>query len=105
MLGAGLYWLLLPCTLLAGEWRARVGMLRPRPPAPRRPAPRGCARASTGEEIPRDSPPRALAFQRRERAGGHGGPGSGTEWKARQAAARRGSLRAPDSAGRLRAGW
>lgn len=50
MLGAGLYWLLLPCTLLAGEWRARAGRLRPRTPAPR-----GCARASIGEQIPRDS--------------------------------------------------
>lgn len=62
-------------------------------------------RASIGEEIPRDSRPRALAFQRRERAGGLGGPGPGTEWKARQATARRGSARAPDSAGRLHAGW
>lgn len=90
VLAAGLYWLLLPCTLLAGEWRARAGRLRPR----------GCARASIGEEIPRDSRPRAPAFQRRERAGGLGGPGPGTE-----AAARRGSPGAPDSAGRLRAGW
>lgn len=70
-----------------------------------RPAPRGCARASIGEEIPRDSRPRAPAFLRRERAGGLGGPGWGTEWKAREAAARRGSRRAPDSAGRLCAGW
>lgn len=33
VLGAGLYWLLLPCTLLAGEWRARAGRLHPCTPA------------------------------------------------------------------------
>lgn len=92
MLGAGLYWLLLPCTLLAGEWKARAGRLRPGSAALRRPAPRGCARASRGEEIPRGSRPRAPTFLRRERAGGVGGPGPGTEWKhGRQRRQRRGS--------------
>lgn len=82
MLGAGLYWLLLPCTLLAGELegagrKAASGsplccVARPREGA------RG--RAQLCEAIPRDSPPRAPAFLRRERAGDLGGPGLGTGW-------------------------
>lgn len=50
VLGAGLYWLLLPCTLLAGEWRARAGRLRPRTPV----AP-GPARVRAGEHRRGDS--------------------------------------------------
>lgn len=42
VLGAGLYWLLLPCTLLAGEWKrgwegcVRVPLRRAAPPGPAR---------------------------------------------------------------------
>lgn len=46
VLGAGLYWLLLPCTLLAGELEGAGRKAASGTPALRRPAPRGCARAS-----------------------------------------------------------
>lgn len=46
VLGAGLYWLLLPCTLLAGELEGAGRKAASGTPALRRPALRGCARAS-----------------------------------------------------------
>lgn len=74
VLGAVVYWLLLPFALLAGEWARGLWAgrgLRPRSPA-RTPA----------EETPRDARPAAPAFQKHERAGGgrEGGGGVGVRW-------------------------
>lgn len=71
MLGAVLYWLLLPFALLAGEWgraRGRAGGCVPAPHFPERRAVRG------RRGVSRDARPSAPAFQRHESAGRPGPP-------------------------------
>lgn len=96
VLGAVLYWLLLPFALLAGEWgRARRALdwNRVCVPAPRIPArpPGENGRAEDGAradaEIPRDARPWAPAFQKHESAGPAGKAGAPSERQAGRAAA------------------
>lgn len=96
MLGAVLYWLLLPFALLAGEWGRAWRALdwdRVCVPAPGIPAgppgENGRAKdgARAGAEIPRDARPWAPAFQKHESAGPAGKAGAPSERQAGRAAA------------------
>ena len=96
VLGAVLYWLLLPFALLAGEWGRAWRALdwdRVCVPAPGIPAgppgENGRAKdgARAGAEIPRDARPWAPAFQKHESAGPAGKAGAPSERQAGRAAA------------------